>query len=278
MRAPGPRDRVAAATMSERHTLAGLRVVVTRAAHQAAELCRLLEERGAQVVTLPLLEVVPPADPAPLEEAVGSLSRYRWVAITSPNTVEALAARLEGSWPEGTHLAAVGPATAAALRRHGLEPEIVAELQRAEGLVDALARHLSPGEELLVPQAAEGRPTLIEGLRERGFRPHRVDAYRKRLPADAAARLQQIFQVSPLGWVTFTSPSIVRHFVELLGRDWDARRAQLRAASIGAVTSKELRRHGVDPAAEAAEPSDEALVEAIVRAYTGPPQVALTDR
>jgi uroporphyrinogen-III synthase len=66
--------------------------------------------------------------------------------------------------------------------------------------------------------------------------------------------------------VTFTSPRIVRHFAELFGADWERRRGELRAASIGPVTSAELRRRGVEPAAEAARPGDEEMVAAVARA------------
>ena len=79
-------------------------------------------------------------------------------------------------------------------------------------------------------------------------------------------RAAELFATPPLGWVTFTSPRIVRHFAELFGTDWERRRGELRAASIGPVTSAELRRLGVEPAAEARRPSDEEMVAAVARA------------
>jgi uroporphyrinogen-III synthase len=92
-----------------------------------------------------------------------------------------------------------------------------------------------------------------------------VVAYDKRLPPEAPRRAAELFATPPLGWVTFTSPRIVRHFAELFGTDWERRRGELRAASIGPVTSAELRRLGVEPAAEARQPSDEELVAAVAR-------------
>ncbi len=90
-------------------------------------------------------------------------------------------------------------------------------------------------------------------------------AYDKRLPSEAAQRARELFAGSPLGWVTFTSPRIVRYFIELLGADWERRRPELLAASIGPVTSAELRRQGVEPTAEAVVPGNEAMVEAVAR-------------
>ena len=74
------------------------------------------------------------------------------------------------------------------------------------------------------------------------------------------------FGSSPLGWVTFTSGRIVRHFAGLFGEAWERRRPEIRAASIGRVTTAELARHGVAPAAEAARPGNEELVAAVVAA------------
>jgi uroporphyrinogen-III synthase len=171
-----------------------------------------------------------------------------------------------GGLPGRLHVAAVGPATAAALRAWEIEPRLVAERSEAEGLLADLAPHVDRGRRILLPQAADARPTLAEGLARLGAEAVAVTAYDKALPADAPRRAAELFSTAPLGWVTFTSPRIVRHFVELFGGDWERRRPELRAASIGPVTTAELRRRGVEPAAEAARPGDEGMVEAVARA------------
>src|SRR6185436_13486805 len=67
----------------------GLRVVVTRAAHQAEGLTTAFRAAGATVEHLPLLEVIPPADPRPLERAASELALYDWLVFTSSNAVDA---------------------------------------------------------------------------------------------------------------------------------------------------------------------------------------------
>jgi uroporphyrinogen-III synthase len=245
--------------------LAGLRVVVTRAEHQSEGLVAAFERACAAVELLPLLEVVPPADPRPLERAASELALYDWIAFTSANAVEAFLP-LTGGLPSRLRVAAVGPATAEALRVWEIEPHLTAGQAEAKGLAAELAPHVGRGHRILLPQATDARPGLVEGLAAAGAEPVAVVAYDKRLPADAARRATELFSTSPLGWVTFTSPRIVRHFAELFGADWDRRRPELRAASIGPVTSAELRRRGVEPAAEAARPGDEEMVEAVVSA------------
>lgn len=245
--------------------LAGQRVVVTRAAHQAGELRGVFETAGAEVALLPLLEVVPPADGTPLENAAAGLAAFDWLAFTSVNAVRAFLPRVANRSLLPS-VAAVGPATAETLRSLGVEPWVVAREARAIGLAKSLAPWLSAGDRIMIPQAEDARPDLAEGLAAAGAEVTTVVAYRKRLPAGAVAVIRQLFSTAPLGWVTFTSPRIVRHFVELLGATWDNRRRELKAASIGPVTSDELRRLGVEPAAEADRPVAEELVLAVVRA------------
>lgn len=248
--------------------LTGIRVVVTRAAHQAEGLSAAFAAAGATVEALPLLEICPPADPRPLERAAAELSLYDWLVFTSTNAVDAFLPLTGGALPPRLQVAAVGAATAEALRNEGIEVHLQAAGGRAdaEGLLAELAPRVARQRRVLLPQAADARPTLVEGLAAAGADPVAVVAYDKRLPPAARDRVRELFGTSPLGWVTFTSPRIVRHFAELLGEDWERRRPELRAASIGRVTTAELRRQGVEPAAEAVAPADETMVEAVIRA------------
>lgn len=253
--------------------LLGLRVVVTRAEHQAGGLAEALAAAGAAVELLPLLEVLPPADPRPLERAASELALYDWLVFTSSNAVEAFLPWTGGAVPGRLRIAVVGPATAEALRAWEIEPHWiaggVAGRADAEGLLTELAPLVDRSRRVLLPQAADARPTLAEGLARAGAEVVPVVAYDKGLPADAPRRAGELFSTAPIGWVTFTSPRIVRHFTDLFGSDWDRRRPELKAVSIGPVTTAELRRQGVEPAAEAVRPGDEGMVEAVVRVVAG---------
>jgi len=249
--------------------LRGLRVVVTRARHQAESTVAAFEHAGARVERLPLIEVVPPADPGPLDAALAELESFDWVLFTSTNTVDAVLDRLDRPWPseaENVRVAAVGATTAEALRARGAEPDLQALDSRAEGLADLLGPCLVGGERLLLPQATDARPVLEELLLASGGHVVRVDAYAKRMPPSSRARAAEIFGDGALGWVTFTSPSIARNFASLWGDEWPERRTGLLAVSIGPVTTAALETLGVRPAAEAATPGDEGLVEAVAAA------------
>lgn len=243
--------------------LSGIRVVVTRAEHQSEGLAAAFASAGFEVELLPLLEVVPPFDPRPLERAASELALFDWIVFTSTNAVEAFLPLAGGALPARLQVAAVGPATAEALRAWEVEPHLTASKSDAEGLLAELAPRVDRRRRVLLPQAADARATLQEGLLKAGAEPVAVVAYDKRLPADAPRRAAELF-AEEIGWVTFTSPRIVRCFAELFGADWERRRGELRAASIGGVTSAELRRQGVEPAVEAATPGDQELVAAVL--------------
>lgn len=252
--------------------LANLRIVITRAEHQSDDLAAAFEHAGARVELLPLLEVVPPADPRPLERAATELALYDWLVFTSANAVEAFMPLTGGALPSRVRVAVVGPATAEALRAFEIEPHLEAGRADAEGLVADLAPYMARRRRVLLPQASDARPTLAEGLAAAGAEAVVIVAYDKRLPPDAPRRAAELFAADPLGWVTFTSPRIVRHFAGLFGEDWPRRRGGLSAVSIGPVTSAELRRQGVEPAAEAVRPGDEGMVEAVVRVVRPEPR------
>src|SRR5579863_5595030 len=118
--------------------LVGKRVLVTRAEGQADEASALLRAKGAGPALVPAIAIGPPDDEAAAERAVASLATYDWIAFTSANGVErtwellARAGRDASAFGQA-RLAAVGPATAAALARHGLTAHVTAKELRGEG-------------------------------------------------------------------------------------------------------------------------------------------------
>lgn len=246
------------------------RVVVTRAVHQAGPLCRALEGAGAKVEPLPLLEMLP-GDTDAMRRAAAALQPGHWVLFTSANAVDSFLPKVPAGLRLCLRLAAVGPATARAIRGYGSEPRLEAQRSDGGGLLDALKPHLSPPAgaksrpTVLVPQADDARPQLVEGLRCLDIDLRLVVAYRKTLPQGARRWAEDIFARGPLGWVTFTSPRIVRHFLALELDEpsaWRQRVARVKALSVGSVTSAELRRLGIEPAAQAVQPTPEAMARA----------------
>jgi uroporphyrinogen-III synthase len=128
--------------------LAGRRVLVKRAAHQAGRLSDALRQLGATPVEVPVLEIQPPVDLAPFEKAIRTLGSYNWLILTSGNAVKAVSecsAAIGATFDPAAfpRIAAVGPSTAAAARDAGLSVALVPDSYVAESLVDAFLNRLS---------------------------------------------------------------------------------------------------------------------------------------
>src|SRR5947209_3793189 len=127
----------------ERRPLHGLRVVVTRARAQSSALSAKLKLLGAEVVEAPAIRIEP-RPPQDIDSRVAQIGDYALVCLTSPNGAEILLEALERAGRHaralaGCVVAAIGPGTAAELRRHGIRADVIPQRSIAEALVEALA-------------------------------------------------------------------------------------------------------------------------------------------
>lgn len=188
--------------------LAGCTVVVTR--EQPGELARLLGAQGADVVHVPLIEVVD-ADPAAL--AAAWEVDPDWVIVTSAVGVDPIAAAVAAR--PRLRVAAVGTATAGRVAdRCGRPVDLVPDRQLAAALVEEfVARNPEPCR-VLVAQADRAASTLVDGLRAAGHEVTSVVAYRTLLRPPDAGGLAAIARSDA---VVLTSGSAARGWVDGVG-------------------------------------------------------------
>jgi len=260
----GLRERLA---WFEGAPLHGKRVAVTRARAQASTLAARLSNLGAEVIELPSIRIEPRLDDSDVREAVRRLAagRYDLVCLTSPNGARLL---LEALGRDGLDadvlasrtIAAIGPGTAEALAEGGVEVEIVPGRSITESLVQELVERGVEGKRVLVARASEARPLLPESLAEAGASVDLVSLYdtvREDLNDDSVAELVNV------DYLTFTSSSTVRYFVEALG-GVERFPGAARVVSIGPVTSATARELGLHVDAEADQHDIDGLVAALV--------------
>lgn len=248
--------------------LAGARVVVTRAADNAAGLAGPLAALGAEVIEMPVtrLELL---DTAPVLEALRSLSSYDWLIFTSQNAVAFFRQLLRATDQDAAALAAirvaaVGPATAAALEALGIAVAVTPRRFVAEGLLDAFrARDDVRGRRVLYLAAAGAREVLPAGLRDMGATVDVTPLYRSVAGVAGAGALRARLLAGEVDLVTFTAGSAARAFVEAVGAD-AASRAGI--VTIGPATSAVVRELGLPVRAEADPSTIEGLVAAVVAA------------
>ena len=251
----------------ERFPLKGKKVAVTRARAQASGLVTRLAKLGAEVIELPAIRIESRVDDAQVARAAQRVAsgRYSTVCVTSPNgarlLLEALGREgLDARALTGVTIAAIGPGTAEALADGGITADIVPERSIAESLVKELSKLDLQGARVLVARASEARELLPEALEQAGALVDVValyDTVREELSDATFDRLEEV------DYVTFTSSSTVRYFVEALGGN-DRFPAQARVVSIGPVTSATARELGLAVDAEAEQHDIDGLVDALV--------------
>jgi uroporphyrinogen-III synthase len=274
--------------------LAGKRVVVTRAESQSATLAAALRAHGAEIVSLPLIQILPPLDYAPLDSALANLANFDWLIFTSQNAVAAVANRLaslaqngisviaarEGTalaMPKGLaisgaltsevpaktaaeslRIAAVGKASAEAAQFVGFHVTHIGQGGTAATLVHELASELR-GKRVLLPRSDRAASGLVPRLRRLGVEVTEVVAYRTAdaTDVDAAGRIA----VAGCSAILFFSPSAVHSFAVLQKSSaLDSLADGVVVGAIGPVTSVALRNAGFRCDFQASEPSVEEIV------------------
>jgi uroporphyrinogen-III synthase len=260
---------------NENHPLAGTRILVGRARHQAGSLSTSLRSLGASVIEIPFIEIRKPQSYGPLDEVLKNIKRYDWLILTSANGVEAMwerVRRLRITRRKLKHLqiAAIGPATKKAIVKHGLKVKMVPEEYVAESVVKGLRDEVK-GKRVVLIRAKVARDVIPEELRAAGAQVDVIEAYETVVPEESRARLAALMKNSARRphVVTFTSSSTVKNFAELLANSKASSQKLLRDvqfASIGPVTSATLRELQMPVAIEAREFTMGGLIRAIVLA------------
>lgn len=253
--------------------LARRRVLVTRPRAQSGPLVARLRALGAEAIAVPTIGIAGPRAGGPLDAALRRLADYDWVVVTSANgaracrvRARALGADLRGPRPRW---AAVGPATARALRAAG----VAVAMMPSRFLTEAIAEEVpvAAGDRVLLPRTEAAPPGLAQALRRRGAVVDEVVAYRTVIaPPRSRPRLHAAIHRG-VDAVVLTSPSTVHGLVRLLG---DRRGALGRAAiaCIGPVTATAAIEEGLRPAVVAGEHTVDGLLDALVAHYTARPR------
>ena len=252
--------------------LSGKTIVITRPKNQAKDFAESLSSAGARVVIAPTIRISPPSSYARLDAALRHLKAYDALIFTSQNSVEQFFNRAKKvglkKLPRPKKLFAIGPQTAASLRRHGWHAAKSPEIHRGEELAEALGD--VRGLRLLIPRAKVAREELPKILRTKGACVEVVEAYRTLPDKKAAKRLRREIARGIIDAVTFTSASTVREFVEQIGKPACRRLfKKVAAASIGPVTSSALKSYGINPSLQARKATLRSLIQELQRYFRG---------
>ena len=250
--------------------LTGKTILITRARGQSSEFSARLRERGAEVVEFPTIEIVPPLHWEEMDRAIDRLDAYEWIIFTSVNGVSFFLQRLnekrnEPGFPTSPKVCAIGPATAKELKKNGIGVDYTPKEYVAEAILEGFEKMNVRGKRILLARVKKARDILPKGLKAMGAKVDVVEAYRTLKPRGGSKKLKEILAQGKVDVITFSSSSTVNHFIELLGKgDVEEKLEGVTIASIGPVTSRTAREHGLTVHIQPDEYTIPALTEAIV--------------
>jgi len=250
-------------------SLAGKRIVITRAALQSEALAKVLAGLGAIPLVLPLMEFGEPEDFGPLDAAIAQLEQFDWIIFTSGQAVRAFVARSKdlgaSQNPAGSKLqiAAVGPVSAEAVRQMGLSVEYVARTHSGVGLANELGERLR-GRSVLLPRSDRANPDLPAALRAHGAQITEVVSYRTLQPGEVDRQKLGSISAGEADAVLFFSPSAVQNFADLVGAEhFLGLQNGLAITAVGPVTAGALRHLKMKRIVVAADTTSTAVVQAL---------------
>jgi uroporphyrinogen III methyltransferase/synthase len=256
----------------ERLPLFGQRIIVTRSRSQAPELVDRLALLGAEVLQIPCIKTIPPSDLEPIKEAILGLHEYDWLVFTSVNGVRYFFEYFDKGFDDardigGVRIAAVGPATAKALKDKRLAVDVipkeatgaqVAKAMMTDGDVENLRICL-----LRAENAGEELPAL---LLEKGAIVDDIPVYQTVADTSGPSQDFGLLRDNGADWITFTSGSTVDHFhARSPLPDLLRQFPNMKLASIGPETTKRLEALELQPTVEAREHTLEGLIDAVVK-------------
>ena len=255
-------------------TLAGRKILITRAREQSGDFANQLKKMGAEVIEFPTIEIIPPTTWMELDRAIDQLNSYDWIIFTSTNGVNFFFERLREKGKDdplrpSLKICAIGPATAYQLKERGIQVDYVPKEYVAESVLKGFGEMAIKGRRMLLARAKEARDVLPRGLRKMGAVVDVVVAYQTVKPKGGLRRLKKLLGDGGIDVITFTSSSTVNYFAELLKReDMKKLSEHFVVACIGPITARTATRWGMKVRIQPREYTIPALTQAIGKYFS----------
>lgn len=246
--------------------LKGARVLVTRPAHQAENLSKLITQRGGTAIRFPTLEVVAASDYSDTGNILANLDRFQWLVFISANAVnfalKANGGKIDRIRP--TRIAAIGHATAQALEIAGLPVDLIPENgYNSEALLSMLQIQLQKGQRCLIVRGQGGREELADTLRKKGVEVEYLEIYKRRVPDIDKSQVELLLTHNNLEFITITSGEALQNLLIMLGKAYHQSLFALPVVVISDRIRNLASRMGFNRITVADNPSDAAILDTV---------------
>ena len=227
--------------------LRGKTVLVPRGEGQAKPFSDLVEKNGGIPIEIPLIAFRPVQFTNEIETLLTKLHTYDWIIFTSNVTVETffsfLSEEEKKTFPK---VAVIGKRTKEVLTQRGISVEFTPSKYVAEAFVSDFLPIVTKGMKILLPKGNLARDIIAKSLREQGAIVEEIIIYETYAPVESKNKLADLLNNQQLDILTFTSPSTVDHFMEIVHEHglFD-KLAHCIVACIGPVTCKKVTTVGL---------------------------------
>jgi uroporphyrinogen-III synthase len=252
--------------------LNGARVLVTRPAHQAENLSRLISERGGSAIRFPTLAIAAMDNPCPIKNILAHLDRFQWLVFISANAVTMHSYYIDGGKInfKSARIAAIGQATAQALALAGLPVDLMPECgYNSEALLAMPQMQQINGQNILIVRGAGGREELATTLRSRGANVEYLDVYKRIIPDIDSSQVFFLLAQDKLDVITITSSEALQNLLVMLDKEYHQKLLAVPLVVISDRIRQIAAVIGFKRIAVTSSPSDIAILETVLMCVSG---------
>lgn len=252
--------------MTDLAPLKNKKILVPRGKGHAKPFSELVKKNGGIPIEIPLIAFRPIKPDKELKELFLKLHTYDWIIFTSNVTVDIfLEMTTENIKHKLPKVAVIGPKTEEVLQEKGISAAFTPSEYVAEGFVKEFLPLIQPGMKVFIPKGNLARDYIAASLRESGAIVTESVVYETYAPDESKKQLVEMLEKDELNVLTFTSPSTVDHFIEIVKENnlFDKLKTCL-VACIGPVTEKKAIEAGFEVHVSPARYTVKDMVSAII--------------
>lgn len=251
----------------ENKPLFGKNIMVTRSRTQNSSIVEKIIDLGGNPIEVPTIRIDKIENNTELENEINNIKNYTYLILTSKNAVDIFFDKLEEMNLDTRVLAnlkvcAIGSSTANEIKSRGIIADIVPKSFVSESLFEELKDKLTKSDNILIPRAKNARDYLVDKL-SKICNVKEVYTYESIVDFSKKDEILDILETKELDFITFSSSSTVRNFVEIIGQDNLNKINNFKVISIGPITSSTAKELNINVYKEAKKATIDSIVEAI---------------
>ncbi|MDD5327825.1 MAG: uroporphyrinogen-III C-methyltransferase [Phycisphaerae bacterium] len=250
----------------------GKTIVITRDAESNVDFAAKIISKGGNPVEFATIKIEPLTQTNIFLQTLTKFSEYDWFIFTSANGASVLFDALQQLGKDArvfasAKIAAIGSETAAKLQQFGIKADFTPSVFTSKELGKQLIAYANlKAKKILLLRSQLASDELSELLSIAGAEVDNVPVYTTAAVKNDPGPVIEKIKNGEIDWLTFTSPSSTRAFFEQIPVEL-VNSSSVKIASIGPVTSEQLKNLGFEVNVHADEHTADGLLAAIEKIY-----------